>query len=222
MSDDVNRIMVRSNMSRDYVIRLARGITEPDDFADEFQILAGAGPTDTVKMLLVTPGGSVDTCLMITKAMAECEAHITGWIGPQCASAGSAIALACDDWEVDDMSSLMIHTGSYSSGWGKAKDVLACTMHQDKMIARFVRLTYTGFLTPEEIEQVIDGKELYFEVENGLVERLTAYAEYRDAQRLAMYEAAHNVEEEDEECVDAEDEVIVESPLKPKRQKKAA
>lgn len=198
---DVNRIMVRHNTSSDYVIRLARAITEPDDFADEFQILAGAGPRDVVKMLLLTPGGSVDTCLMITKAMAECEAKTIGWIGPTCASAGSAIALACDEWEVDDMSSLMIHTGSYSSIYGKAKDVRAYTLHTDKMIEKFIRLTYTGFLTESEIEEVLEGKELYFDVDNGLVERLTAFAEYRDDQRRA-----HNVKDDEENVLDEEEE----------------
>jgi len=117
--DNVIRIMVRAKHANDYIIRLARDITCPDDFADEFQLLAGAGPQDTIKMQIVSYGGQMDTCHMITKAMQECEASITGWIGPTCASAASAIALACDDWEVDEMSSIMIHTASFSSGWGK-------------------------------------------------------------------------------------------------------
>ncbi len=213
MNNDVNRIMVCKEVVSDYVIRLARPITEADDFADELQVLAGAGPHDTIKMLLVTPGGSVDTCRVITKAMEECEAHITGWIGPTCASAGSAIALACDDWEVDDMSTLMIHNGSFGTGFGKTKDILAYTQHTDKMLERFVRVTYTGFLSEEEILQVIDGKELYFDVDNGLVERLTAFAELRDAARQGHYV---------QEDLDEQEEPEVElPPSKPKRKRKA-
>lgn len=212
---DVQRIMVRHNTSSDYVIRLARPITEADDFADELQVLAGAGQDDTVKMLIVSPGGSLDTCTLITKAMYECQAHITGWIGPTCASAGGAIALACDDWEVDEMSVLMIHTASFGDG-GKAPEVEAGVSSKLRQIRRWVTNTYTGFLTEEEIENVIGGRDYYFDVDNGLVERLTAYGEYRDAKRAAIYEATHNVDEE----LDTVEEVEVESPPKPKRKRK--
>lgn len=214
---DVQRIMVRHNTSSEYVIRLAREITQADDFADELQVLAGAGDDDTIKMLIVSPGGSLDTCALFTKAMFESRAHITGWIGPTCASAGSAIALACDDWEVDEMSVIMIHTASFGDG-GKAPEVEAGVSSKLRQIRRWVTNTYSGFLTEEEIENVIGGRDYYFDVDNGLVERLTAYGEYRDAKRAALYESLHNVEEE----LDEEEEVVVELPLKPKRQKKAS
>lgn len=181
----IQRIMVRQNHANDYIIRLARDISEPDDFADEFQLLAGAGPQDSIKLQIVSGGGSVNTCHMIRKAMDECEAKIIGWIGPTCASAAGAIALACDEWEVDDMSSLMVHTGSFSPGWGKSQDVVAAATHQDLMVTKFIRTTYTGFLTEEEILQVIAGKEFWFEGEE-LCERLAAYAAYRDEARAAM------------------------------------
>lgn len=217
MSDrDAQRIMVRYNTSADYVIRLARPITEADDFADEFQILAAAGKDDTVRMLIVSPGGSLDTCSLITKSMAECKASITGWIGPTCASAGSAIALACDDWEVDEMSCLMIHTASFGDG-GKAPEVEASVASKLRQIRRWVTNTYAGFLTEEEIENVIAGRDYWFDVENGLVERLTAYAEYRHDAMLARLE-----ELKAEEELDEEEEMVVELPLKPKRQKKAS
>lgn len=217
MSDDVNRIMVRSNVRRDYVIRIARDITEPDDFADELQILAAAEGDDTVRMLIVTPGGQLDTCTLLVKAMNECKAHITGWIGPTCASAGSAIALACDDWEVDEMSVLMIHTASFGHG-GKAPEVEAGIGSKLRQIRRWVTNTYSGFLTEEEIENVIAGRDYWFDIDNGLLERLTAYGEYRDAARAAHYLALCEAEEEYvEEEVDTEEEVVVESPLKPKR-----
>ena len=182
MTDEVERIMVKPIHAHEFTIRMARPISEPDDFSDEFQLFAGAGPRDTIKLQVVSGGGSVDTCHMIRKAIDECEAHVTGWIGPTCASAAGAIILACDDWEVDELSSLMVHTASYSTGWGKAQDVIASATHQDKMVNRFLRSTYTGFLTEEEILQVIDGKEFWFEGED-LANRLTAYAEYREMKR---------------------------------------
>jgi ATP-dependent protease ClpP protease subunit len=193
-----NRIMMNSRVVNDYHLRLARPITEVDDFEDEFQLFAGAGERDVIHIDIVTPGGSVDTAHMLCRAIARTAAHTVAYIGPTCASAGTAIALACEEWEIDDMSSFMIHTGSYGT-YGMAPHVKSCVDHHDKMIQRFVRLTYTGFLTEQEIERVIDGREVYFEGEE-LAQRLIAFSQYREALREAY--AAEG--EEAEEVVDTD------------------
>lgn len=181
-----NRIMMRENVGRDYVIRICRPITEVDDFDDELQVLAGAGPNDTVKLILNTPGGSVDTALILCKALRACEARTSAFIGFTCASAGTTIALACDEWEIDEYSSFMVHTGSYGLGYDSAPNVFACAQHMEKMINRFVENTYTGFLTPAEMEVVKNGRDVYFEGEE-LAQRLGDFADYR----YALEEAAH-------------------------------
>ena len=189
MSDEIvmgkpNRIMMTQHIVNEYHLRLARPITEVDDFEDEFQLFAGAGERDVIKVDIVTPGGSMDTAHMLCRAIQRTAAHVVAYIGPTCASAGTAIALACEEWEIDDMSSFMVHTGSYGYV-GMAPHVEANVRHNTKMIERYVRLTYTGFLTEEEIERVIDGREMYFEGEE-LAQRLMAYSQYRDAMREAI------------------------------------
>lgn len=181
-----NRIMMNQRIVNDYHLRLARPITEVDDFAEEFQLFAGAGEGDTIYIDIVTPGGSVDTGHMIRRAITNTAAHTIGYIGPTCASVGTAIALACEEWEIDEMSSFMIHTASYGYV-GMAPHVKANVDHSDKMINRFVRTTYAGFLTDDEIERVIDGKEVYFEGDE-LAQRLSSYAVYRDKLRTAYAE----------------------------------
>lgn len=178
-----NRILMTQHVVNEYHLRLARPITEVDDFEDEFQLFAAAGERDLIKVDIVTPGGSMDTAHMLCRAIQRTPAHVVAYIGPTCASAGTAIALACEEWEIDDMSSFMIHTGSYGYA-GMAPHVKANVDHIDKMMERFVRLTYTGFLTEAEIERVLDGREMYFEGEE-LAERLMAYSQYRDAVREA-------------------------------------
>lgn len=184
--EEPNRIMMRENTSRDYVIRICREISEVDDFDDELQVLAGAGPNDTVKLILNTPGGSLDTGLILCKALRACEARTSAFIGFTCASAGTAIALACDEWEIDEYSSFMVHTASYGIGYQTTPNVYANAKHSDKMINRFVENTYTGFLTPEEMDIVKGGRDVYFEGEE-LAERLGAFADYRYAQEEAAY-----------------------------------
>lgn len=184
-----NRILVNQHLVNEYHLRLARPITEIDDFDDEFQLFASAGERDVIKIDIVTPGGSVDTAHMLCRAIASTAAHTIAYIGPTCASAGTAIALACEEWEIDDMSSFMVHTVQYGYA-GTAPHVKANVDHNDKMIERFVRSTYTGFLTEEEILRVLDAREIYFEGEE-LAQRLTAYSQYRQALR-----DSYNAEEE--------------------------
>lgn len=184
--EEPNRIMMRENVSRNYVIRICRPIEEVDDFDDELQVLAGAGPNDTVQLILNTPGGSVDTALILCKALRACEARTSAFIGFTCASAGTAIALACDEWEIDENSSFMVHTGSYGTGFNVAPNVMASVQHMDKMVNRFVENTYSGFLNAEELEIVKGGRDVYFEGEE-LAQRLAAFADYRYALEEAAY-----------------------------------
>lgn len=178
-----NRITVKERTFADYTVRLAREITRADDFDEEFALLSGVSAGDSVKFLITSVGGSVDTCNLLTKAIRESHAYTIAYIGSTCASAATAIALSCDEWEIDSQSSFMIHTGSFGA-FGKVPEIEVEIKHRGMMVSRWVRDTYEGFLTEEEIERVIDGKDYYFEGEE-LAERLTAYGEYRDAIRQA-------------------------------------
>lgn len=192
---NVPRVSVRTRTHDELTIRMARDVSSPDDFAEEFAALASAREHDMVKLDIVSGGGSLDTCIMIRRAMAACDASIVGWIGPTCASAATAIALQCDGWEVDEMSSFMIHTGSFGAGRGKARDTQAYVSHQVQQIEKFIRLVYAGFLNEDEIELVLDGKELYFEGDE-LIARLEAFAEYRDKQENQTVEIKQDVLDE--------------------------
>jgi len=184
MSEKPSRILVKEHISNEYNCRIARYITDADDFDDEFALMFGAGPNDSIKFMITSGGGSLDTCNLLTKAIRETQAHTIAYIGSTCASAATAIALACEEWEVDSQSSFMIHTASLGV-FGKAPEIEVELAHKLKLVRRFIEDTYTGFLTPDEIEEVLRGQDKYFEGDE-LVARLTGYAEYRDALREAQ------------------------------------
>ena len=199
MEEVQSRVTLVQEVKNTFYIRLARPITEIDDFSEELQALMAAGEQDTVHLEIVSGGGSLDTCIMMRRALAQCKAKTIAWIGPTCASAATAIALGCDEWEVDDMSSFMVHTGSFAPGWGKARDVEAATLHNVRQIERFVKTVYDGFLSEEEIHRVLDGKEMYIDGED-LVERLSSFATKRQEAMFQQYEEmmAQGVDPEDE------------------------
>lgn len=187
-----NRILVNQFVVNEYTLRIARMITEIDDFDEEFQLFAAATSHDIINIDIVTPGGSFDTGHMLTRAIQACPAKTVAYIGPTCASMGTAIALACDEWIVDEMSSFMIHTATYGHV-GMAPHMKAHVDHSDRIIEKFVRNTYTGFLTEEEIVRVLDGREMYFDGEE-LANRLMDYATYRHEQMQAVELAKESVD----------------------------
>lgn len=192
------RILLKEHISNEYTVRMSRAIGEADDFDEEFALLHGVTRYDVVKLLVNCPGGSIDTCNLLTKAIRETQAHTIGFIGSTCASAATAVILACEEWEIDSQSSFMIHTGTFGV-YGKTPEIEIEVKHRGMMVTRWVQDTYAGFLTQEEINRVIDGKDYYFEGEE-LATRLKAFAEYRDALRQAERE------EDVEVVVDIEEE----------------
>lgn len=170
-----------------FIVRMHNPIGPASEYANLFNLLDSAGEDDEIKLDLSSPGGSLDTCILLRRAIKDCAATVTCRIGPTCASAAGAIALACDGWEVDDMSTMMVHTGSFAPGYGKVHDVHAASAHTLEQIRRFVRSTYANFLTDVEIDAVLDGKEMYIGPEE-LEGRLGKYSEARETEYRKHFE----------------------------------
>lgn len=170
-----------------FIVRMHNPIGPAAEYANLFNLLDSASEDDEIKLDLSSPGGSLDTCILLRRAIKDCAAPVTCRIGPTCASAAGAIALACDGWEVDDMSTMMVHTGSFAPGYGKVHDVHAASAHTLEQIRRFVRSTYNNFLTDAEIEAVLDGKEMYIGPEE-LEDRLGKYSEAREVEYRQHFE----------------------------------
>lgn len=179
------RVMTRAFNNHEYKIRIARPITEIDDFEEEIMALEEASEHDLIFIQLSSPGGSLETCDFLCRRMNECKAPIVVEIGMTCASAASALMLQADDWVIDDSSTAMIHACSYSPGWGKEIDVRLSVSYTERLNREWIERTYNGFLNSVELQQVLDGKDLYFFADE-LRERLPKYKEYRDELRANM------------------------------------
>ncbi len=182
-----------------FIVRIHNPIGPASEYANLFNLLDSAGEDDEIKLDLSSPGGSLDTCILLRRAIKDCAAPVTCRIGPTCASAAGAIALACDSWEVDDMSTMMVHTGSFAPGYGKVHDVHAASAHTLEQIRRFVRSTYKDFLTDVEIDAVLDGKEMYIGPEE-LEGRLGKYSEAREAEYRQHFEEMMTSQQDEEDC----------------------
>jgi len=183
-----------------FIVRMHNPIGNASEYATLFNLLDSASEDDEIKIDISSPGGSFDTCILIQRAIKDCSGQVTCRIGPTCASAAGAIALACDGWELDDMSTMLVHTGSFAPGFGKVHDIHAASAHTLEQIKRFVRNTYADFLTEDELNAVLDGKEMYIGPEE-LGDRLDRFAQAREASMIEQHRMTPSEEylEDDED-----------------------
>jgi len=224
MVNKLNRITAAESCSRDFVIKIWREISDPEDFADEISCIENAQEGDFITLDICSPGGRLDTAMLIIRAIRNSNCPVIAKIGPDCSSAASCIALSCHGWVVDESSSLMAHTCSYSPGWGKEVDIAAHVDYTRKMNKKFMSEIYQGFLETDEISDLLKGTPFYFDSEE-LAARLDVFTQYRMAQEEE--EGCGNPDCEEcgfaEETPLTEEEIsklLSEPEVKPKRSRK--
>ncbi|MDV7400514.1 hypothetical protein RZS08_54365, partial [Arthrospira platensis SPKY1] len=74
-----------------FIVRMHNPIGPASEYANLFNLLDSAGEDDEIKLDLSSPGGSLDTCILLRRAIKDCAASVTCRIGPTCASAAGAI-----------------------------------------------------------------------------------------------------------------------------------
>lgn len=150
--------IVRSGFRTDAYI--CDGINEPWDYAELYHTLMNAEEHESFTLYINTPGGMIDSAFMIIDAIKKSKATVTGYLTGTVASAGTMIALACNKLQIADHTSFMIH--NYSAGMmGKGHEMKARQEFTDKSLNEAFKAFYQGFLSEKEMEEVIDGKDLW-------------------------------------------------------------
>lgn len=159
----VSNINSVQHVSFDHQISVCGGIEEPEQFIQEFNVIRNAGENDVVSLFLNTPGGCLYTGTQFRSVLQRCQAETTAYLESGCHSAGTIIALSCDNLEVSDDAFMLIH--NYSSGaWGKGTDLVKGVLEQDKWIKSIMREVYKDFLTEKEIEKkLFKSEDIYLQ-----------------------------------------------------------
>lgn len=164
--------------SNHFIVRIHSQIGPPSEYASLFNLLDNAGEDDYIVIDINSVGGHMDTAVLLRRAILSCDAHVTARIGITCASAATVIALAADSFELDTLSTFHIHTASLGLGFAKVNDLHAAAEHNIRLIDKFVRQVYEGFLSEDELESVLNGKEMYMSSDD-LSERLEGLIQAR-------------------------------------------
>lgn len=128
------------------------------EYAKLVHLLRMVTEEDVVVLHINTNGGSLDGCKTVCDAIKECKATTVCALSGTVASAGTMIALACDQIRMGEYCHWMTH---YYSGEavGKGNELKAQQEFMDREIERMFYDTHIGFFSKEEIEKIIDGKD---------------------------------------------------------------
>lgn len=146
---------------------LRDALDEPCNYNEMCYMLLTARQGSTVDLYLNTPGGIIDTAFMLADAIRQSKAVVTAHLAGTVASAGTVITMACDQIVAAPHLSFMIH--NYSGGMqGKGNELKARQTFVDNQINEAFRTFYSGFLTEEEMQRVIEGTDLWMGTEEVL------------------------------------------------------
>lgn len=182
---------------------LINSIEDIKDYIDFLREVENAKPEDTVKIHINNYGGSLDVAMNIYDVLQQSPASIQVSVEGACASAATMIMLAGNEWFIYPHSWVMIHAWS-GMEWGKWNELKASHEFSERVTENRFRALYQNFLTPEEIEDCLKGKDFYFDNEETLV-RIQNY----QADAMKKQEAINAITAKYQEVINKEVEAIL-------------
>jgi len=202
MSKDAPKMAIRTkseSLASKYTVMFDSDIEESSEFHEQFYIMEQAGKDDLVDVCISSLGGSVATISKFQDVVKNSEAHFHAKLHGYGYSAGGALFLLCDTQEVSDLATFMAH--SIQSGYGGGTQTLEA---HSKMTSEHNRtlceILYTDFLSPEEIDRICDGAEIWMAAPE-IRERLAKREEVRNQQAIEEAKETYTPEVYATQCV---------------------
>ena len=169
-------ISFEPHRSGTYNIYLFGEIESPTQFIGAIEVMRMATENDTIVIHLQTCGGSIDATDTFIQGMRECEAPIVVRASGGVHSAGTLILLEADHFTLSENFSSLIHNGSTGAA-GKFSDYKSETAFTAKWFERALRDAYEGFLTEDELDDVMKGVDMWLDADEWM-RRAQARNEY--------------------------------------------
>lgn len=174
-----SQLITNTMQYTEYNLYLHGKIGDPDDFMEHFSVFKMAGEGDIVKLYITSEGGSLSTGMEFIRHMKECRAPIIGILGVEVASMASAIAMECDEIEVDEMTTMLIHSFSYGA-IGTESSVYNQAAFNNKLNERWIRRHYSNFLDEDQLSDIFKGVDILLNSDE-IIERWDYMQSFKDS-----------------------------------------
>lgn len=163
-------------------------IGDPEDYIEWFHIISNARESDIIKININSPGGNLFTAVQMLQALETSQAHLVMNVAGGCMSAATLIFLAGDEYLINEHSAFLFH--NYSGGVsGKGGEMYQSVIHQRKWSEHILRKAYKNFLTEDEINSLIDDKDIWMDCTT-VIERLNSRNALLEAEADSLIAAA--------------------------------
>ena len=162
--DKENSVSYGKQMKNIFHLWLIDDVGDAKLYLKWFDILQNATENDLVVIHINSYGGDLMTTNQIVTQIKTCEAQVVCQIESACCSAATMVALACDGLLCYPHGYMMIHT---SSGciFGKQSDIRRQEDFYNDWLEGFFNEIYKDFLTQKEINEVLNGKDMWLNSE---------------------------------------------------------
>lgn len=167
-----------------------------EQFDELVELLLTVPEGDVVRLYISSGGGRLDVADMIVARICEAQQRgvtVNAELGFTCASAATFIALSCDEIHPSPLTQFTVHPWSSGKPWGFATTHLNDAIYDKKQSDRFMKEVYSGFLSTEEMESVLEfPRDLHYDAEEVLErwENMQAYRQAQFEKMLAEIQAA--------------------------------
>ena len=147
--------------SKTYTIYLNEEIVEAEKYSKLFNLLRSAGEYDVIQIHINSPGGNLFTGIQLITCMKQCMAHIITTLDGMAFSLAPLILFAGDEINISENSMIMFHNYS-SAQYGKGNEQLSNVNAMNDFYRNTLSKYAKPFLSDDEIDEIINGKDLYF------------------------------------------------------------
>jgi ATP-dependent protease ClpP protease subunit len=141
---------------------------------------------DVIEFEINSGGGQRDGLVQLLSALDRTDANSIAYLNGSVHSAASMLALSCNEVYVSENANMLCHGVSYGVG-GKGSDIYNNVIHEQKISKELFQRVYKNFLSPDEIQSCMDGKEIWLDA-NEIKSRL------ENRQNILMEEAQEEEE----------------------------
>lgn len=157
-------VSVSTQTSNCYDIVLDEDIQQPHYYRNAFQALREAREGDLVRIFICSSGGSLSSAIQFKNYIDECQGHVIAIVDGEAYSAASMIALCAHEIHVKPFSTWMLHSASFGA-IGNTENVKAQVDFTAKHADAFMEEVYRDFVTPEELNDIRRGVEIWLDSE---------------------------------------------------------
>lgn len=179
---------------------LDKNIDSPEEYRDVVQVLLSSQEGEIVEFVISSIGGCLESAMNIVSAIRESNATVRAIVTGSCHSAASVIALACDEVVVFDYANMLCHSATFGS-FGKTTEITSHVKFLEKYLEDLATDIYSGFMTEDEIKQMVDGKDFWFSADQ-IRERLEKRSLEQEKQHKKAIRELKRKAKEVQQCLD--------------------